>query len=290
VRPCPLCRADRTALLFEKGGYPFERCAACGLVTRGGEEGPPSYHDYLPQLTQTLPPLTRRRYEALLARLASRRRTGRFLDVGCGGGFLVETARDLGWTAEGTEVSNAAAEFGRTRGLTIHTGVLADAKLPAGAFDVVTMMEVVEHVGAPVALLAECAALLRPGGALYVTTPNWSSLSRRGAGAAWTPIARDHVVYFTPRHLRRALMEAGLAPVRVTTANVQPHELLKRLRRAPSAARETSSMQRTMGLRETVEANALLRGAKACVNAALAATGTGDTIRALAERPASAGA
>jgi hypothetical protein len=49
-------------------------------------------------------------------------------------------------------------------------------------------------------------------------------------------------------------------------------------------------MQRTMGLRETVEANALLRGAKACVNAALAATGTGDTIRALAERPASAGA
>jgi len=281
VRPCPLCRATATAPLFEKDGWPFEKCTGCGLATRGGDEGPPSYHDYFPSLTQTLPPLTRKRYEVLLARLGERRRTGRFLDVGCGGGFLVETARDLGWTAEGTEVSAAAADFGRGRGLTIHVGVLADAKLPAGAFDVITMMEVVEHVPSPVALIAECAALLRPGGALYLTTPNWASLSRRVLGARWSAIGRDHVVYFTPRHMRRALRAAGLAPVRVTTANVQPHEILARLRRTP---RQQTSMEQTMELRETVESNALLRAAKSCVNAVLAATGTGDTIRALAEK------
>jgi 2-polyprenyl-3-methyl-5-hydroxy-6-metoxy-1,4-benzoquinol methylase len=285
LRPCPLCRATATSPLFEKDGWPFERCAGCGLATRGGDAAPPSYHDYFPSLTQTLPPLTRRRYEALLSRLADRRRTGRFLDVGCGGGFLVETARDLGWSAEGTEVSAAAAEFGRGRGLTIHVGVLADAKLPAAAFDVITMMEVVEHVPSPVALLAECAALLRPGGALYLTTPNWASVSRRVLGPRWSAIGRDHVVYFTPRHLRRALSAAGLAPLHVSTANVQPHEILARFRRT---APQQTSMERTMELRETVEASFVLRAAKSIANAVLAATGTGDTIRALVERPQSA--
>jgi len=267
--------------LFEKDGFPFERCSACGLVTRGGDAGPPSYHDYLPALTQTLPPLTRRRYEALLALLAGGRMPGRFLDVGCGGGFLVETARDLGWQAEGTEMSHAACEFGRGRGLTIHEGTLAGARLPAASFDAIALMEVVEHVSSPVALLAECAALLRPGGALYLTTPNWNSVSRRVLGARWSAVSRDHVVYFTPRLMRRALVDAGLVPRRVTTANVQPHELFARFRRA---APRTNPMAQTMELRETVEADALLRAAKAVVNAGLAATGAGDTIRALAER------
>jgi len=279
VTPCPLCRGAEATLLFTKDGFPFERCSACGLVSRGGDAGPPSYHDYLPALTQTLPPLTRRRYEALLARLARDRTPGRFLDVGCGGGFLVETARGLGWQAEGTEVSHAAGEFGRARGLTIHEGTLADARLPAAAFDAITLMEVVEHVSAPVALLAECAALLRPSGALYLTTPNWNSVSRRVLGARWSAVSRDHVVYFTPRHVRRALSDAGLVPRDVTTANVQPHELLARFRRRDAAT--PNPMAQTMELRETVEANALLRAAKAVVNAGLAATGTGDTIRAL---------
>lgn len=282
MTPCPLCAATAAKRLFEKDGFPFERCSGCGLVTRGGDAGPPSYHDYLPALTQTLPPLTRRRYEALLLRLARGRAPGRFLDVGCGGGFLVETARDLGWQAEGTEVSHAACEFGRARGLTLHEGTLADARLPAASFDAITLMEVVEHVGAPVALLAECAALLRPGGALYLTTPNWNSVSRRALGARWSAVSRDHVVYFTPRHVRRALRDAGLAPLGVTTANVQPHELFARFRKRGAAT--PNPMARTMELRETVESSALLRAAKAVVNAGLSATGTGDTIRALAER------
>jgi 2-polyprenyl-3-methyl-5-hydroxy-6-metoxy-1,4-benzoquinol methylase len=269
--------------LFEKEGDPYERCRRCGLATRGGAGSPPSYHDYFPEMTRTLPPLTRRRYEALLARLARYREGGRFLDVGCGGGFLVETARDLGWAAEGTEVSRSAVDFGRGKGLTIHVGVLADANLPAAAFDAITLMEVVEHVPDPVALLRECTALLRPGGALYLTTPNWGSLSRRLLGARWSPVSRDHVVYFTPRHIRRALAAAGLRPVRVTSANVQPHEILACLRR-DSPPPQQSSLERTMALRDSVESNPVLRVAKSCVNAALAATGTGDTLRALAVR------
>ena len=215
MTPCPLCGDPSAIPLFEKDGVPYERCGSCGLPTRGGPESPPSYHDYLPDATRSLPPITRERYETLLSGLARYRGGGRFLDVGCGGGFLVETARDLGWEAVGTEVSRAAVEFGRERGLDLRHGTLVDTGLEAGAFDVITLMEVVEHVPDPAGLLRQAAELLRPGGALYLTTPNWNSLSRRVLGAAWHPISRDHVVYLAPWSIRRALRAAGLRPVRV---------------------------------------------------------------------------
>jgi len=290
VTPCPLCRHPLARPLFEKAGYPYERCRGCGLVTRGGAEGPPSYHDYLPAETRSLPDLTRKRYDELLTRFDRYRRTGRFYDVGCGGGFLVEAAAERGWQAEGLEVSSSAVEFGRARGLTLHCGTLADVRPDEGIHDVVTMMEVIEHVREPVALLRQAGALLRPGGALYLTTPNWGSLTRRCVGFEWAPIGRDHLLYLTPAHLRRALRSAGLEPVRVTSANVEPHQILARFRRRGSAADSTASagadrwrdVERT---RASLERNAFLRFAKGAANAALGISDLGDTVRALAVRP-----
>ena len=294
MTPCPLCRSDQAQPLFEKDGTPYERCGRCGLASRAGGPAPPTYHDYLPQLTQELPPLTRRRYDDLLRRLARYRASGRYLDVGCGGGFLVEAARDAGWKAEGLEVSAAAVEFGRGRGLDLHLGTLEEADLEPGAYDVITMMEVVEHVPDPVGLLRGVHDLLRPGGAVYLTTPNWSSLSRRLIGKHWFPISPDHVVYFTPRLMRSGLRKAGLRPRLVVTANVQPHEILRHFKRrragagAPGeadAGADPGFMATTMRVRENVERNPALRAAKGAANTFLGATGTGDTIRALAERP-----
>ncbi len=291
MTPCPLCGHSEAARLFVKDDVAYERCTGCGLPTRGGETGPPSYHDHRPQITQALPPLTRTRYEHLLGTLERYRSGGRLLDVGCGGGFLVETAQALGWEAEGTEVSRAAVDFGVSRGLRLHHGTLDDVEFAAGAFDVVLMMEVIEHVPDPVALLRQIHGLLRPGGVLHLTTPNWGSLSRRLIGSAWFPVTSDHLSYFAPGTMRRALREAGLDPVRIRSANIQPHEILGhwRRRRTPpggGAAEPArgSFMRETMDLRERVESRPWLRAAKSVVNACLGATGTGDTLRATAVR------
>ena len=195
--PCPVCGHEGAATLFRKRRLPYHACRSCGLVSRGGDSEAPRYDDYLPALTRRLSALTRLRYENLLRRLERYRRDGRFLDVGCGAGFLVETASALGWRAEGLEVSSAAAAFGRARGTAIHVGTLAD--LPAGVFDLVTLIEVVEHVADPVELLREAGRRLRPSGALYLTTPSWGSLSRRLLGKRWSAISHEHLVHFAPR-------------------------------------------------------------------------------------------
>jgi len=281
---CPLCTHPRAAQLFRKTDYPFHACQRCGVVTRGGPREADTYDDYFPNLTHALPPLTRKRYEDLLRSLERYRSTGRFLDVGCGGGFLVQAAQDLGWRAEGVEPSRPAVEFGRGLGLDLHRGTLDDHEFPEGAYDLITAMEVIEHVDDPVGLVRGAARLLRPGGALYLTTPNWGSLSRRFLGKRWFPIAREHLVLFDPTSLRDAFRRGGLDPVLVSSANVQPHEFLARFRAPSKTGSAPRCMARTMEVREVIETRPALRTAKAVVNRVLGATGLGDTLRACAEK------
>lgn len=279
ARTCPACdRALRR--WFAKEGLEFGRCPACGS---GYAEVPPSeparYHDYLPALTRTLPDATRARYRELLASFAPFRRTGRLLDVGCGGGFFVGEAAAAGWEAEGTEVSAAAVEFGRARGWRLHRGVLDDAPVAPGSLDVLTLFEVLEHVRDPAGLLRQCAGRLRPGGLLYLTTPNMGSLTRRLLGADWSVISRDHVSLHTARALRALCAKAGLEGARVTSRNILPHEVANIFRRRGAEGTPGGSpMARTVELQARIESRPHLRLAKKAVNFALGVTGLGDTL------------
>ena len=107
------------------------------------------------------------------------------LDVGCGGGLLAEAmAREAG-RVTAIDMESAALEAARRHaaesGLDIdyQQGTAASwAQRQAGHYDIVTCMELVEHVPDPGALIADCARLVRPGGDLFFATVNRTPLSR----------------------------------------------------------------------------------------------------------------
>lgn len=138
---------------------------------------------------------------------------GRLLDVGCNTGFFLNAAR-LDFEVHGVEPSEWASDFARSRlRLDVVTGTLDQAGFPPGSFDVVTMNDVVEHFTDPQRALQQVAALLRPGGHLYLVTPDIRSLSARVLRGRWWGLRPAHLYYFSPETLARMLRQAGFEVV-----------------------------------------------------------------------------
>lgn len=150
----------------------------------------------------------------------------RVLDVGCGGGLLTEGLARSGAEVTGLEPGEGAVAAARAHlrasGLTIDYrqaelgDFLAEGPEP---FDVITCMEVLEHVPDPGELIRQCAALLRPGGLLFVATLNRTLRSYAMAilGAeyvlGWLPRGtHDWDRFITPGEMADHLRHAGLVP------------------------------------------------------------------------------
>ena len=144
---------------------------------------------------------------------------GRLLDLGCWVGFLLAEARDRGWQVQGVEPSSFASSYAREQlGLPVLRADLFAAELPEAAFDAVVLGDVIEHLPDPGAALDRIAALLRPGGVVYLALPDAGSALARRMGARWWSVIPTHVQYFTRRSLATMLRRHGYEPLRAQTA------------------------------------------------------------------------
>ena len=118
--------------------------------------------------------------------------------------------RKLGWVAEGLEPDPEAAERARAAGLPVTTASIEDEPFPRGAFDALTMSQVIEHVHDPGAALGACRRLLRPGGLLWLATPNLGGYGHAFYGRDWLGLDPPrHLVLFTRESLVRSVEQAG---------------------------------------------------------------------------------
>jgi len=158
-------------------------------------------------------PLQRRPFDGL-----------RFLDIGCGGGLLSEPMARLGATMVGVDPSEknikTATVHARELELAIdyRTGTAEDLAVAGESFDVILNMEVIEHVADPAAFTRTCAALLKPGGLMFVATINRTlkSFGLAIIGAeyvlGWLPKGTHQWEKFiTPAELKGWLTDNGLA-------------------------------------------------------------------------------
>jgi 2-polyprenyl-6-hydroxyphenyl methylase / 3-demethylubiquinone-9 3-methyltransferase len=125
----------------------------------------------------------------------------RVLDIGCGGGLLCEALQDLGGQVTGIDLAPSMLETARLhaaeRGIVIDYRLVQAEALAAAepaSFDVITCMEMVEHVPDPSAIVAAIGTLLRPGGAAFLST-----LNRTPKAFAQAIIAAEYLLRLVPR-------------------------------------------------------------------------------------------
>ena len=182
---------------------------------------------------KTMTPLLRRRLSRLLRPLERYRLSNQLLEVGCGGGLLARAATEQGWQVFGTEISSTCCAVLRPLlGSRLHQGALQGAPFERKIFDVVVMMELIEHLPDPGGYLIAAQRYLRPGGCLVLTTPNLKGLTARTWGQRWRVINDEHLNYFDERTIRRLLSDHGYTDVVVATSGIDVGMYVQEFRQA----------------------------------------------------------
>jgi SAM-dependent methyltransferase len=237
MNDCPICATDTTDIgnvvsEFSQVDFAFRQCAVCGLsfvanprqdygaiydsaYYRG--KGADPFVNYLDDMEN---PDTIRLYEwqgiarAVEAVVGSK--DIKWLDFGCGLGGLVRHARAAGFHDVYGFDEGWGAEWALEHGIDLlDTDALA---MHEGTFDVITAIEVVEHIADPMSLMQQIASLLRPGGVFFLTTGN--AAPHRDSLTKWSYVHPDvHVAYFEPRTLETLYKRVGLEPYK---AGFQP--------------------------------------------------------------------
>jgi glycosyltransferase involved in cell wall biosynthesis/SAM-dependent methyltransferase len=223
TRPCPACGARPSRPLRRFRAIGLLRCSLCGLAytSRRPSDGELAawYADY--PLQDHLPPVTATRLGELVGSFARYRQLGTLLDVGAGSGHLLAAAVRAGWNSHAIDPGLRQRHRLAERGFVLHAPLLEASDLDDCSFDVVVMQEVLEHTRDPAAELVEVARILRPGGLLYVTCPNFESLNRRLLGPRWRVVEYpEHLNYFTPTALRSLAARHGFREVAMATTGV----------------------------------------------------------------------
>ena len=158
----------------------------------------------------------------------------RLLDVGCGAGSFVSLARKQGFAAEGLDAFLPEG----LENSHLHRGHLD--QLAPGSFDIVTLLNVAEHVVDPAPLFAGIRRILRPGGVLLLNCPYGNSLALRVHRARWIHMGLDeHLLFWTPASLTRLLKPLGFdGPISYRIAG-SPFPFGRNP--APSPSRETKT-------------------------------------------------
>jgi 2-polyprenyl-3-methyl-5-hydroxy-6-metoxy-1,4-benzoquinol methylase len=103
----------------------------------------------------------------------------RILDVGCGDGFHLNLLKEYGnknWTLEGIDLDKRAVEAAKRSGLNVHLGSVEEMDLPENSYDLVFMVQTIEHVEKPAAVLNAVYKLLKKGGKFVIVTDNTDSI------------------------------------------------------------------------------------------------------------------
>ena len=188
----------------------LHQCKECGFLQCANLDDVLSYYENLEDPSYE----TGRKERAIQARkiLETVQKfcsAGRLLDIGAGSGILVEQAIKMGFNVDGIEPSRWLQNQAKmVHQLPVHLGTFPQPHL-SGPYDVITIIDVIEHVPAPVQLLTHAGNVLAPNGIVVVVTPDVNSIMARLLRWRWWHFRIAHIGYFNQNNLNIAATKAG---------------------------------------------------------------------------------
>jgi SAM-dependent methyltransferase len=143
---------------------------------------------------------------------------GRLLEVGGSGGSFLEAAHRVGYEGWGVDPASRVPTA-PAKGIRILKERVERVDLPQDYFDVAVAIQVIEHLHSPRLLIEKMVGALKPGGYLYVETPNFGALARRFRSPRFMNlnVAPGHWHLFNARNLKSMVSPCGVFPIRSWT-------------------------------------------------------------------------
>jgi SAM-dependent methyltransferase len=139
------------------------------------------------------------------------------LDIGCGSGFVLEVARERGWSEvrgvepSGDAIAKAAPEIGPL----ITHDMMRAGLFPDELLSAITLFQVLDHMPDPLGMLRDCFTILRPGGVIMAFNHNVTSWSARLLKERSPIIDVEHTYLYSPGTMGRLFTEAGFDVISV---------------------------------------------------------------------------
>lgn len=219
---CPLQKdCDWKPLYTTTGNYPglqIAECQSCKLqalsprpdqtelYTKDYYQGKAEY-SYIDE--RKAKPFFRYVWKARLKNIKRFVKSGHFLDIGSSFGGFLEVAKEEGFNIQGVEISEYAAKYANANQIPTFHGNLFDAKFPTSSFDVITLVEVIEHIENPNLFFQELTRILKPGGLLLLQTANFKGWQAKNEASHYHYYMPGHVFYYSDTLLKKILTGFG---------------------------------------------------------------------------------
>jgi 2-polyprenyl-3-methyl-5-hydroxy-6-metoxy-1,4-benzoquinol methylase len=277
---CIICQSSQLIDLKNYQKAYLCKCESCGHIFSKkkptDDELEKHYEGY--GRNDYLSPITIKRYNELLDKFEPYRKTNKLIDVGCGIGYFLEEAKKRGWEVYGTEYTDKAINICTEKGISIKKGVLNPVNYSSEMFDIITSFEVIEHINNPHIELSNFKSILRKGGLIYVTTPNFNSILRYRFKADYNIISYpEHLSYYTPKTLTNIFKRNDFEKIKTETTGFS----LTRYKTSSGNSKQVfvSANSDDEKIRKRLESNWYFQLLKIVINKSLSFLGLGDHLK-----------
>lgn len=279
---CILCGSQSLHKIKDYEQHYLVKCKSCKFVfcepIPSLEELEEHYKGY--GRNDYLSPITILRYHEILDSFEPYRKNNKLIDVGCGIGYFLEVAKERGWEVYGTEFTDKAIHICSQKGIKMKKGILDPKNYIPEEFDIITSFEVIEHINNPIDEISNMKMILRDGGIIYVTTPNFNSLLRYILKSNYDVITfPEHLSYYTPKTLSRLFTINNFKKVKIQTTGIS----LTRLRTSKGISSQEiiSANSDDEFIRNTLDSRYFFRLVKSLINHLLTFFGVGDSLKGI---------